>query len=148
MKTRVIFASLILGLSITATSNAAIGVATTINDDSPAANKPAGTMLINGSEKMFSTYADQKMNRLTRQPSWQTCMDVVTKYNENPISVLALTATEHENFKQAASVVSKQLAKQKDGNASLWLSQVDNTVRTISYFWVLGQEVPQLPDNE
>jgi len=144
MKTRVIFASLILGLSITATSNAA----TTINDDSPVANKPAGTMLINGSEKKFSAYADLKMNRLTRQPEWQTCMDVVTKYNENPVSVLSLSAAERDNFKQASSVVTKQLAKQKDGNASLWLNQVNNTVRMISYFWVVSQEVPQMPDNE
>lgn len=148
MKTRIIFASLILGLSITATSNAAIGVATTINDDSPAANKPAGTMLINGSEKMFSAYADQKMNRLTRQPEWQTCMDVVRKYNENPVSVLSLSAAERDDFKYASSVVTKQLAKQKDGNASLWLNQVNNTVRTISYFWVVSQQVSQVPDSE
>ncbi|MBO0949052.1 hypothetical protein [Fibrella forsythiae] len=148
MKTRVIFASLILGLSLTATSNAAIGVATTTIDDSPAANKPAGTMLINGSEKMFSLYADQKMNHLTRQPEWQTCMNVVTKYNENPVSVLNLSAAERDSFKQASSVVTKQLAKQKDGAASLWLNQVNNTVRMISYFWVVSQEVPQLPDNE
>ncbi|MEZ0539890.1 hypothetical protein [Fibrella arboris] len=148
MKTRVIFASLILGLSITATSNAAIGVATTTIDDSPAANKPAGTMLVNGSEKLFGVYADQKMNRLTRQPEWQTMMDVVTRYNENPVSVLTLSAAERAKFKQASSAVTKQLAKQKDDVASLWLNQVNNTVKTISYFWVVSQEVPQLPDNE
>lgn len=144
MKTRVIFASLILGLSLTATSNAA----TTINDDSSAAERPAGTMLINGSEKRFSTYADQKMNRLTRQPEWQTCMNVVSMYNENPVSVLAMSAAERTNFKLASSVITKQLAKQKDSDASLWLDQVDNTVRMISYFWILSQEVPQLPDNQ
>ena len=144
MKTRVIFASLILGLSITATSNAA----TTTHDDSPAATKPAGTMLVNGSEKLFSADAEQKMNRFTRQPEWQAYMNVVSMYNQNPVAVLNLSAAERDNFKQTSSKVAKQLAKQKDGNASLWLNQVNNTVRTITYFWVVSQDVPQLPDNE
>lgn len=144
MKTRVIFATLILGLSITATSNAA----TTIIDDSPAANKPAGTMLVNGSEKKFSAYADKKMNRLTRQPEWQAYMNVVSMYNQNPVAVLNLSAAERDNFKQASAVVAKQLTKKKDGNASLWLTQVNNTVRTISYFWIVSQDVPQMPENE
>ena len=144
MKTRVIFASLILGLGITATANAA----TTLNDDSPVTNKPAGTMLVNGSEKKFIAYADLKMNRLTRRPEWQICMDVVTKYNENPVSVLALSQTERDNFKQASSIVAKQLTKQKDGDASLWLNQVNNTVQLISYFWALSHEAPQTPDSE
>jgi hypothetical protein len=144
MKTRLIFASLILGLSITATSNAA----TTINDDSPAAAKPAGTMLVNGSEKLFSAYAEQKMNRFTRQPEWQAYMNVVSMYNQNPVAVLNLSAAERDNFKQTSSLVTKQLAKQKDGNASLWLNQVNNTVRTISYFWAVSDEVAQMPDNE
>ena len=144
MKTRVIFASLILGLGITATSNAA----TTSNDDSPVTNKPAGTMLINGSEKKFIAYADLKMSRLTRLPEWQTCMDVVAKYNEKPVSVLTLSQTERDNFKQASSVVMKQLAKQKDGNANLWSNQVNNTVQMISYFWALSHEAPQTSDSE
>ncbi len=105
-------------------------------------------MLVNGSEKKFSAYADQKMNRLTRQPEWQAYMNVVSMYNQNPVAVLNLSAAERDNFKQASSVVAKQLAKQKDGNASLWLNQVNNTVRTISYFWIVSQDVPQMPDNE
>ena len=144
MKTRVIFASLILGLSLTATSNAA----TTINDDSSAAERPAGTILTNGSEVRFSTYVDQKMVRLTRQPEWQAYMAVVSMYNQNPVAVLNLSAAERDNFKAASSTVSKQLARQKDAAASLWLNQVDNTVRMISYFWAVTQDEPQLPDNE
>ena len=49
MKSRVIFASLVLGLGLVITqANAAT---TTNTDDSPAANKPASAMLVNGSAK-------------------------------------------------------------------------------------------------
>ena len=144
MKTRVIFASLILGLSITTTTNAA----TTIHDDSPLATRPAGTVLVNGSEKQFSLYADQKMSRLTRQPAWQSYMNIVSMYNENPVAVLSLSAAERDNFNKVSSIVAKQLAKQKDADASLWLTQVDNTVRMLNYFWILDQEEAQLADTE
>ena len=144
MKLPVIFASMILGLSITASAN----TATTIPDDSSVANTPTGTMLVNGSEKMFSLYADQKMSRLTRQPAWQSYMDVVTMYSQNPVSVLGLTAAQRDNFKFASSLVSKQLSKQKDGDAGLWTAQVNNTVRVLTYFWSITPDEAQVPDNE
>ncbi len=144
MKMPVIFASLILGLSITASAN----TATTITDDSSVANTPTGTMLVNGSEIMFSHYADQKMSRLTRQSTWQTYMDVVTMYSQNPVSVLGLTAAQRDNFKVASSVVMKQLGKRKDSDASLWANQVENTVRVISYFWAIAPDEAQVTENE
>ncbi|MEZ0608852.1 hypothetical protein ACAW74_10075 [Fibrella sp. WM1] len=144
MKTRVIFASLILGLGITASASAA----TTIFDDSPAASKAAGTLLVNGSEKSFASFIEQKAYRITRQPEWQTYMNVVSMYNQNPVSVLSLSAAERDNFLKASSKVTGQLAKLTDATATQWLAQANNTVRILTYFWTVSADQPQLPDNE
>ncbi|MBO0930447.1 hypothetical protein [Fibrella aquatilis] len=144
MKSRVIFASLILGLVLTTTANAA----TTITDDSPAATKSAGALLINGSEKQFAHFIEQRANRFSRTSAWQTYMNVVSMYNQNPIDVLRLSAADRAEFVKASSEVSGQLARQKQAEAVQWAGQVNNTVRTISYFWTVSQDQAQLPENE
>lgn len=145
MKTRVIFASLILVMGITASANSAT---TTNTDDSPVANKAAGTLLINGSEKSFAQFVGHKANRITRQPEWQTYMDVVSMYNQHPASVLTLSAAERASFLSASARVNGQLTKLTDAGANHWLTQATNTVRTIAYFWTLTDEQSQVPDNE
>ena len=144
MKSRVIFASVILGLAIMTTANAA----TTINDDSPAANKSAAALLVNGSEKQFAHFIEQHANRFTHTSAWQTYMNVVSMYNQNPVDVLNLSAADRAEFVNASSVVSGQLAKQKQPEASQWASQVNNTARTLAYFWTVSQDQAQLPENE
>ena len=144
MKSRVIFASLILGLVLTTTANAA----TTITDDSPAATKSAGTLLINGSEKQFAHFIEQRANRFSHTSAWQTYMNVVSMYNQNPIDVLRLSAADRAEFVKASSDVSGQLARQKQAEAVQWAGQVNNTVRTLAYFWTVSQDQAQLPENE
>lgn len=144
MKSRVIFASVILGLAITTTANAA----TTISDDSPAANKSAATLLVNGSEKLFAHFIEQHANRFSHTSAWQTYMNVVSMYNQNPVDVLRLSAADRAQFITASSIVSKQLARQKQAEAVQWSGQVNNTVRTIAYFWTVAQDQAQLPENE
>ena len=144
MKSRVIFASLILGLAITTTANAA----TTLIDDSPAANKSAATLLVNGSEKQFARFIEQHANRFSHTSAWQTYMNVVSMYNQNPVNVLNLSAADRAEFVKASSVVSSQLAKQKQPEASQWAGQVNNTVRTLAYFWTVSQDQAQLSENE
>ena len=144
MKSRIIFASLILGLVISTTANAA----TTIIDDSPVATKTVVTLLVNGSEKQFAHYIEQHATRFSRTSAWQTYMNVVLMYNQNPVDVLRLSAAERAEFVNASSIVSGQLAKQKQAEAGYWAGQVNNTVRTLSYFWTVSQEQAQLPENE
>ena len=144
MKSRIIFASLILGLAITTTANAA----TTIIDDSPVATKTVVTLLVNGSEKQFAQYIEQHATRFSRTSAWQTYMNVVLMYNQNPVDVLRLSATDRADFVNASSVVSGQLTRQKQAEAGYWAGQVNNTVRTLSYFWTVSQDQAQLPENE
>lgn len=144
MKTLVIFASLILGLRIAATADAA----TTITDDSSVVSKPVVTMLAQRSEKSLLSLVERKMTRLSRQPEWQTYMTVVSMYNQNPVSVLTLSATEQDKFKRASSAVTNRLLKQPDAAANELLTQVNNTAQMITYFWVVSQNDAQVPDNE
>ena len=144
MKSRIIFASLILGLAITTTANAA----TNITDDSPVATKTVATLLVNGSEIQFAHFVEQHANRFSRTSAWQTYMNVVLMYNQNPVDVLRLSAADQAEFVKASAVVSGQLAKQKQAEAGYWAGQVTNTVRTLSYFWTVSQDQAQLPENE
>ncbi|GAA4445929.1 hypothetical protein GCM10023189_00450 [Nibrella saemangeumensis] len=132
MKTRVIFASLVLGLGlVTSKANAA----TTILDDSPAANKPASALLINGSEKQLATYVEQRIGRSVRKSDWQNFYSIVELYNQNPVALLNLKTEARDQFNAAASQVNKQLAKQKGAEASRWYNQADYTTRIINFLW-------------
>ncbi|GAA4398830.1 hypothetical protein GCM10023187_09860 [Nibrella viscosa] len=132
MKTRVIFASLVLGLGlVTSKANAA----TTTLDDSPAANKPASALLINGSEKQLATYVEQRIGRSVRKSDWQNFYSVVMLYNQNPAALLNLTTEARDQFNAAASQLSKQLAKQKGTEAGRWQNQADYTTRIINFLW-------------
>lgn len=144
MKTLVIFASLVLGLRIVATAD----VATTITDDSSTVNKPVATILAQHSEKSLLSLVERRMNRLSRQPEWQTYMTVVSMYNQNPVSVLSLSAAERAKFMSASSVVTNRLQRQHDAVANQLLTQVGNTARMIAYFWVVSENEAQLPDTE
>ncbi len=144
MKTRVIFASLILGLGIlTSKANAA----TTITDDSPAANKPASTMLVNCSEKHFASYVEHNMGQFTRKGAdWQNFMNVVSLYNQSPVAVLTLSAHERSRFNEATSELNKQLTAKVGVEAGQWLNQANHTAQMINFIWTAMPEVPVVPE--
>ena len=142
MKSRVIFASLILGLGLVTTqANAAT---TTNTDDSPAANKPASAMLINGSEKQFAAYFGQHVAKFTHNTNLQTFMSVVSLYNQNPAAVLTINSADRTKFNEAVAQVNNQLAKQKNADASRWMNQADHTARMINFLWNVNQEGSEL----
>ena len=144
MKTRIIFASLILGLGLTISqANAAT---TIVNDDSPAAKKPASAMLVNGSEKQFASYIEQNVNRLVRNTNWQNFMSVVSLYNQNPAAVLTTSPADRVKFNEAVTQVNNQLAKQRNAQASRWMNQADLTARMINFIWDANQPVNESPD--
>ena len=133
MKTRVIFASMILGLGLAVSqANAAT---TTNTDDSPAANKPASTMLVNGSQKLFASYVEQHIARFATTPNWQNFMSVISLYNQNPAAVLNISPADRAKFNEGAAQVITLLAKQKDAEASHWMNQADYTSRMINFLW-------------
>ena len=144
MKTRVIFASVVLGLGLSISqANAAT---TIVNDDSPAAKKPASAMLVNGSEKQFASYVEQNVNRLGRNTNWQNFMSVVSLYNQNPVAVLTISPADRAKFNEAVVQVNAQLAKQKKAEASRWMNQADLTARMINFIWDANQPVSESPD--
>ena len=144
MKTRVIFASVVLGLGLSISqANAAT---TIVNDDSPAAKKPASAMLVNGSEKQFASYVEQNVNRLGRNTNWQNFMSVVSLYNQNPVAVLTISPADRAKFNEAVVQVNTQLAKQKKAEASRWMNQADLTARMINFIWDANQPVSESPD--
>jgi hypothetical protein len=147
MKSRVIFTSLILGLGLMTTKAIA---ATTIADDSPVASKSAvATMLVNGSEKQFASFMEQRANRTARKADWQRVVNVVSLYNANPVSVLSLSAADREAFNDSAILLNKQLAtKNHDAETLRWATQVDYTVRMINFLWNANQSANQLADTE
>lgn len=145
MKTRVIFASLVLGLGLVTTKATA---ATTSLDDSPATTKPANTLLINGAEKQFASYVEQRMGRFARQNDWQNFLNVVALYNANPASVLNLSVSDRARFNDAVKGVTKELGRRKDAEASRWLNQADYTARMINFLWNANQNQPQAPEHE
>jgi len=144
MKTRVIFASVVLGIGLSISqANAAT---TIVNDDSPAAKKPASAMLVNGSEKQFASYVEQNVNRLGRNTNWQNFMSVVSLYNQNPVAVLTISPADRAKFNEAVVQVNTQLAKQKKAEASRWMNQADLTARMINFIWDANQPVSESPD--
>lgn len=144
MKTRVIFASVILGLGLAVSqANAAT---TIVNDDSPAAKKPASAMLVNGSEKQFAAYVGQNDYRFVRNTNWQNFMSVVSLYNQNPAAVLTISPADRDAFNEATTQVNTQLAKRKNAEASRWMNQADLTARMINFIWDANQPVSEMPD--
>jgi len=144
MKTRVIFASVILGLGLVITqANAAT---TTNTDDSPAAPKPASAMLVNGSQKLFASYVEQNNAKFAHTTNWQNFMSVVSLYNQNPSAVLTLSQADRDRFNEATTQVNNQLAKQKNANASRWTNQAAHTARMINFLWNTNQSVSENPD--
>lgn len=143
MKTRVIFASLVLGLGLVTIKATA---ATTTIDDSPAANKPASALLINGSEKQLATYVEQLIGRSVRKSDWQNFYSIVELYNQNPAAVLNLKPTARDQFNAAASELGKQLARQKGAEAIRWQNQVNYTTRIINFLWSVDASQPAQPE--
>lgn len=147
MKTRVIFASVILGLGLAVTqANAAT---TTNTDDSPAANKPASTMLVNGSQKQFASYVEQHIARFATTTNWQNFMSIISLYNQNPAAVLSTSPADRVKFNEGAAQVINQLAKHKDAEAIHWMNQVNHTSRMINFLWNVNlpaSEVPETPE--
>ncbi|MBN8821895.1 MULTISPECIES: hypothetical protein [unclassified Spirosoma] len=144
MKSRVIFASLILGLGLAISqANAAT---TTNTDDSPAANKPASTMLVNGSQKNFASYVEQNIAKYSNTTTWQNFMSVVSLYNQNPAAVLNLSADDRAKFNEAAALVKNKLAKRNDAVASHWMNQAGYTARMINFLWDANQSLSQAAD--
>lgn len=144
MKTRVIFASVILGLGL-ATSQATAAT-TTNTDDSPAATKPASAMLVNGSHKQFATYVGRNISKFAQTTNWQNFMSVVSLYNQNPAAVLNLSAADRAKFNEATAQVTNTLAKQKDAEASRWTNQAVHTARMINFLWNADQSISQAAD--
>lgn len=147
MKSRVIFASLVLGLGLANTqANAAT---TTHTDDSPAANKPAGTMLVKGSEKYFTQFVENKANKFTKKADWQNFMSVVSLYNQNPVAILSLDANSRMKFNEANAQLTKELTKRtNNADASRWVSQADQTARMINLLWNAEAEASKVADSE
>lgn len=133
MKSRVIFASLVLGLGLMINE---ANAATTINiDDSPAAIKPASALLVNGSEKQLASFIGQYGSKFVRNTNWQNFMSVISLYNQNPSTVLSISPADRDKFNKAAAQVIDQLAKQNKAEATHWMNQVDYTTRMINFLW-------------
>jgi hypothetical protein len=147
MKSRVIFASLVLGLGLMTSKASA---ATTISDDSPAASKSAvATMLVNGSEKQFASYMEQKASRTARKTEWQRVVNVVSLYDNNPVALLSLSAADRNVFNDSAIALNKQLVRKADNAETLrWAAQVDYTVRIINFLWNANQSASELAETE
>lgn len=144
MKTRVIFASLVLGLGLAITQ--ADAATTIINDDSPAAKKPASAMLVNGSEKQFVAYIERNANRFAHNTNWQNFMSVVSLYNQNPAALLTISPADREKFNEATAQLNTQLGRQKSAEASRWVNQADLTARMINFIWNANQPVSEMPE--
>jgi hypothetical protein len=147
MKSRVIFASLILGLGLANTQ--ADAATTNLIDDSPAANKPAGTMLVKGSEKQFAQFVEHKTNKLTKSVDWQNFMSIVSLYNENPVAVLSLDANSRMKFNETNTQLTKELAKRtNNAEDNRWISQADKTARMINLLWNVEAEASKVAETE
>lgn len=144
MKSRVIFASLILGLGLM--TNQATAATTTNTDDSPANSKPASAMLVNGSEKQFAAYVTQNVNKFTRNTNWQNFMSVVSLYNQTPTAVLTISSADRTKFNEAVAQLNNQLAKQNKVEASRWMNQANHTARMINFLWDLNQSLGEHSD--
>ena len=147
MKSRVIFAVLILGLGL---ANSEANATTTINfDDSPGVKKSAGTMLVNESEKQFVQFVEQKAGRFTKKADWQNFMSVVSLYNQNPVALLSLDADSRTKFNNANVQLTKKLTKRtNDADSSYWVGQADQTARMINFLWDTEAEAAKVIDTE
>ena len=144
MKTRIIFASAILGLGLSISqANAAT---TIVNDDSPAAKKPASAMLVNGSEKQFAAYVGQNVSRLERNTNWQNFMSIVSLYNQNPVAVLTISPADRATFNEATAYVNTRLAGRKNAEANRWMNQANLTARMINFIWDTNQSASEMPE--
>lgn len=144
MKTRVIFASAVLGLGLAISqANAAT---TILLDDSPAAKKPASAMLVNGSEKRFASYIEQNVNRFAHNTNWQDFMSVVSLYNQNPAAVLTISPADRAKFNEAIAQINAQLTEQKNAEATRWMKQADLTARMINFLWDANQPATETAD--
>lgn len=144
MKTRVIFASLVLGLGLAISQ--ADAATTIVNDDSPAAKKPASAMLVNGSEKQFAAYLEQNTNRFAHNTNWQNFMSVVSLYNQNPAALLDVSSADRAKFNEAIAQLNTQLVRQKGAEANRWMIQADLTARMINFIWNANQPVSEMPE--
>lgn len=145
MKTRVIFASLILGLGLVANQATA---ATTITDDSPAANKTANALLSTGTQKQFASYMEQRFSRFAKKSDWKDFFNVVAQYGETPASVLNVDAEGQNKFNQSVAAVSKKLARENSAEAIAWQQQTTGLVKMINFIWSVQASQAQLADNE
>ena len=144
MKSRVIFASLVLGLGVmTYQANAAT---TTNTDDSPAATKPASAMLVNGSQKQFASYVEQNVAKFAHTTNWQNFMSVVSLYNQSPSAVLNISPADRTKFNDAIAQIKIQLVKQNNADASRWMNQADHTARMINFLWDANQSISEASD--
>jgi hypothetical protein len=144
MKSRVIFASLILGLGLM--TSQADAATTTNTDDSPAATKPASALLVNGSEKQFASYYEQHITKFERNTNWKNFMSVISLYNQSPAAVLNLSPADRAKFNEAAAQVNTQLVKQKSAEASRWMNQANHTARMINFLWNANQSLSENSD--
>ena len=144
MKTRVIFASLILGLGLTISQ--ADAATTTNTDDSPAANKPASTMLVNGSQKQFASYVEQNVAKLANTTNWQNFMSTVSLYNQNPAAMLSISPADRAKFNEAAVQVNNTLATHKNAAAGRWMNQANHTTRMINFLWSADKAIAETSD--
>lgn len=144
MKSRVIFASLILGLGLAATQADA---ATTISiDDSSTANKTAATRPVDGSEKQFTSYIEQNVAKFAHSTNWQNLMSVVSLYNQSPATVLTISPADRAKFNEAVAQLNTQLARQNDAEASHWSNLVNYQARMINFLWNANQSASELPE--
>ncbi|QHV97496.1 hypothetical protein [Spirosoma endbachense] len=144
MKSRVIFASLILGLGLM--TSQADAATTTNTDDSPAATKPASALLVNGSEKQFASYYEQHITKSVRNTNWKNFMSVISLYNQSPAAVLNLSPADRAKFNEAAAQVNTQLVKQNNAEASRWMNQANHTARMINFLWNANQSLSENSD--
>ncbi|GAB2560581.1 hypothetical protein [Spirosoma aerophilum] len=144
MKSRVIFASLVLGLGLVITQ--ADAATTTNTDDSPAATKPASAMLVNGSQTQFAAFIGQNVAKFAQTTNWQNFMSVVSLYNQSPSAVLSISPADRAKFNEAATQLANTLAKHKGANASNWMNQADHTVRMINFLWNANQPITEATD--
>ncbi len=139
MKSRVIFALLILVLGVTASASAA-----TINtDDSPASAKSVSPMLTKGSEKQFAQYIETKFSRFVRRSEWPTFKAVIDEYNQNPTSVLEFDADIRQRFNIAATQVMARMGKENSAESIAFMGQTDRTTRMINFLWSWAQTSPE-----
>ncbi len=145
MKSRVIFASLILGLGLVANQATA---ATTIVDDSPVTTKTTNRLLATGTQIQFASYVEQHFGRFAKKGDWQNFLSVVAQYNDQPVSVLNLDAEAQNKFNKAASVVTKKLADNKSVEATAWQYEAESITRMINFLWDVQVSQPQQSDSK